>query len=82
MSYSKRSILFINQDLPNQWQMFREIDEGNDIDEQKYGVSFEYLTPQWNKDSTFRVRKKGKTYKGYITTRGLFVVRTYKDYNG
>lgn len=77
----KHYILFIFEDRDDHYIMFREIDDGNEIDEDRFNVSFEHRSPTFNRDSTFRVKRYGKWLKGYITTRGLLVVRTYKPYN-
>lgn len=78
----KQLVLFIHKDRPDMWKFFRDLHTAPDgANVYDYDSEYRELTPIWNKDYTFRVRSKGKTYKGYVTTQGDLVVRTYKDYN-
>lgn len=79
MFHGKCSILFIHKERGDQHKLFIGIDTDPLFDVSQYDAEWRDLTPTFNvRGYNFRVRSKGKSYKGHITTRGVLVVRTYK----
>ena len=72
----KRLIIFMDDAAPKASQTYRFF-LGDDLDDDllaQLGVTTKMLTPRVGTGYNFSVRSCGKTYRGYISTQGDFVV--------